>query len=78
MTHEEPTLDMAEVLREQVRAEKELGRRLGGFVGEWVAVRNHDVVAHAPSPDELMELIRDQEDVEIFQVSADENVVFFL
>jgi hypothetical protein len=73
--------DMAEVLRQQVKAERDLSKRLLKYAGEWVAVRNHEIVAHAPTLEELMELVREtqqEEAVEVFEVSSEpESVCFF-
>jgi Family of unknown function (DUF5678) len=67
-------LDMADVLRQQVQAEKELSKSLEDYAGEWVAVRDHKVVAHAVSVEALMEQVSG-EAVEIFEVSAGEGAV---
>jgi hypothetical protein len=72
--------DMADVLRQQVAAERELSERLRQHAGEWVAVRNHKIISHAPTLDELMEKIRgteDEETAEIFEVSKDPAAVYF-
>jgi hypothetical protein len=72
--------DMAEALRKQVAAERELSEHLRQHAGEWVAVRNHKVVAHAPTLDELMEKLRgteDEEATEVFEVSKDPASVYF-
>jgi hypothetical protein len=72
--------DMAEALRQQVAAERELSDRLGQHAGQWVAVRNHKIVAHAPTLDELTEKIRgteDEEAAEVFEVSKDSAAVYF-
>jgi hypothetical protein len=50
---------LTEVLEEQVRAERQLSRRLANYKGRWVAVRDHDVVADAETLDELVDLIDD-------------------
>lgn len=73
---EHSELDLAEALRNEVRAEKRLSKRLDDFAGEWVAVQDHKVVAHAPTLDKLMELIGD-EAAEVFEVSAEEGAVCF-
>jgi hypothetical protein len=72
--------DMSEALQEQVAAERELSERLRQHAGEWVAVRNHKVVAHAPTLEELMENVRDtnqEEEVEVFEVSIEPDSVYF-
>jgi hypothetical protein len=60
-------MDLTETLRkrleEQLEAESELSRRLRDFVGRWVAVKDHKVVADAATLDELLKII-DVDDVE--------------
>jgi Family of unknown function (DUF5678) len=60
-------MDLTEALRkrleEQLEAESELSRRLGDFVGRWVAVKDHKVIADAATLDELLGII-DVDDVE--------------
>jgi hypothetical protein len=71
---------MAEVLRQQISAERDLSKRLLEYAGEWVAVRNHEVVAHAPSLEKLMELVSDTQGeatVEVFEVSPEPEAVCF-
>jgi hypothetical protein len=74
-----PGEDLAEVLRQQVTAERDLSKRLLEYAGEWVAVREHKVVAHAPSLEQLMELVGDkpEETVEVFEVSTEPEAVCF-
>jgi hypothetical protein len=50
-------------LERELQAEQTLAERLEQYAGEWVAVRNHEVVAHAGSLQELREQIG-QEEVE--------------
>ena len=72
--------DMAEVLRQQVAAERELSQRLRDHAGEWVAVRNHEIIASAATLEELMETMRgrdEEEEVEVFEVSAEPDAVYF-
>jgi hypothetical protein len=72
--------DMVEALRRQVAAERELSERLRQHAGEWVAVRNHKVVEHAPTLEELMEKVRgtqQEEEVEVFEVSTEPESVYF-
>jgi hypothetical protein len=71
---------MAEALRKQVAAEQKLSKRLREHAGEWVAVRNHKIVAHAPTLEALMENVRGTEDakeVEVFEVSTETESVYF-
>jgi hypothetical protein len=72
--------DMADALRQQIAAERELSTHLREHAGEWVAVRNHKVVAHAPTLEELMERVRGtegEETVEVFEVSTEPESVYF-
>jgi hypothetical protein len=72
--------EMADVLRQQIAAERELSTRLRDHAGEWVAVRDHDVVAHAQTLEELMERVRDTKEegtVEVFEVSTEPESAYF-
>jgi hypothetical protein len=52
-------------LSQQVLAEKELARELERYVGKWIAVEGHRVVASAPTLAELLEIVeREGLDVE--------------
>lgn len=44
-------------LTREIAAEEALGRTLGHFVGSWVAVREHEVVADARTLDALLDKI---------------------
>jgi hypothetical protein len=71
---------MGDALRQHIAAERELSTRLREHAGEWVAVRNHEVVAHAPTLEELMERVRGiegEETVEVFEVSTEPETVYF-
>jgi hypothetical protein len=73
--------DLAETLRRQVSAERELSEQLRQHAGEWVAVRNHEIVAHARTLEELMGKVRGtegEEEVEVFEVSTDVEAVYLL
>lgn len=75
-----PQDDMAEVLRQQISAERELSEQLLQFAGKWVAVSNHEIVAHAATLEQLMEIVsgtNEEEAVEVFEVSPDPNAVCF-
>lgn len=64
--------NIAETLRQQIAAEAELAERLREYAGKWVAVRNHEVVVHAPTLEELMEKVHgtgQEASVEVFEVS---------
>jgi hypothetical protein len=52
-----PGKSVADVLLDQVRAERELAHHLEDFKGKWVAVSDHAVVANAATLHDLMELI---------------------
>jgi hypothetical protein len=72
--------EMADALRQQIAAERELSTRLRDHAGEWVAVRNHEVVAHAQTLEELMERVRErkgEETVEVFEVSTEPESAYF-
>jgi len=65
------------VLMDQVRAERELAKRLEKFKGQWVAVRDHAVVANAPTLDELMHDV-DAESVDaVFEVAEIESSAWY-
>lgn len=73
-THQE---DLSAVLMEQLRAERELASRLADFKGQWVAVRDHQVAASAPTLDDLLAKI-DVEDVDaVFEVAEVEGAAWF-
>lgn len=36
-----------------IEQERRLAKGLARFKGQWVAVRDHEVLAHAPTPDRL-------------------------
>jgi len=70
--------DIAKALRQAIAAEAELAKRLREYAGEWVAVRNHEVVAYAPTLEELMEKVHgagQEASVEVFEVSDDPESV---
>jgi hypothetical protein len=70
--------DIAESLQQQIAAESKLAVRLREYAGKWVAVRHHDVVASAPTLEELMERVRgtgQEESVEVFKVSNEPDSV---
>jgi hypothetical protein len=68
--------DMAEVLREQIRAEEKLAGHLQDYAGQWVAVHEHKVVASADSLDDLLKLV-DPEEVEVFEVAKEQSTACF-
>jgi hypothetical protein len=73
---ESRTPDMAEALRERVRAQKELAEQLQDFAGKWVAVKDEEVVAHADSLDDLLEAV-DPDEVEVFEVAKEHATACF-
>jgi hypothetical protein len=60
-------MTVAELIRFQ-DAEEALSVPLAKYVGRWVAVRDHQVIADAATPVELLELVRDQEYEAMFEV----------
>ena len=70
--------DIAKALRQAIAAEGELAKRLREYAGKWVAVRNHEVVAYAPTLEELMEKVHgtgQEASVEVLEVSKDPDTV---
>jgi hypothetical protein len=65
---------------EQIKAEQALAEQLSEYAGEWVAVCNHTIVAHADTLDQLREQI-EQEEIEVegvFRVpEGDTSACFF-
>jgi hypothetical protein len=57
----------AELTRFQ-EAEEALSVPLARYVGRWVAVRDHKVIADAATPAELLELVQGKEYEGMFQV----------
>jgi aryl-alcohol dehydrogenase-like predicted oxidoreductase len=63
---------------EQVAAERELADTLDQYSGQWVAIRDHAVVASAETLEELREQIEAQdESVEIFRVARHPHAACF-
>jgi hypothetical protein len=60
-------MTVAELTRFQ-EAEEALSASLAKNVGRWVAVCDHQVIADATTPAELLELVRDQEYEAMFEV----------
>jgi hypothetical protein len=58
---------MAELTRFQ-EAEEALSVSLARYVGRWVAVRDHRVIADAATPAELLEMVRGREYEAMFEV----------
>jgi hypothetical protein len=60
-----------------VQAEKKLSTELGDYVGKWVAVRDHEIVADADTLAALLDKI-DPDSVEaVFQVVEQGTASFF-
>jgi len=60
-----------------VEAEQELATKLEAFAGEWVAVRDHEVVCNAATLRDLLGSIDPGEVDRIFEVSEDTGSCFF-
>ena len=58
-------------LSRHVEAEKELSDELRKYAGQWVAIRDHAVVANAASPEELLAKIEGQRIDRRFRVSEE-------
>jgi hypothetical protein len=63
---DEATLD--EALTRQIKAEQQLSVDLDDYVGKWVAVREHQVVASEKSLERLLDIMPDDVDA-IVEVS---------
>lgn len=69
--------DLVTDLMAAVQAENQLSADLANYVGQWVAVRDHEVVAHAETLSALLEKI-DSDSVEgVFQVVEQGTASFF-
>jgi Family of unknown function (DUF5678) len=66
-----------EALTRQVEAERELSTRLDEYMGEWVAVRNHEVVAHANTLEQLLDIIDPKNVDAVFEVSEPVGAAFY-
>jgi hypothetical protein len=65
-------------LEPELQAEQLLADELRKYPGEWVAVSSHEVVAHAPTLQELREQIGEAEVEGVFQVpEGDPAACFF-
>jgi hypothetical protein len=63
---DEAALD--EALTRQIKAEQQLSVDLDDYVGKWVAVREHQVVASEKSLDRLLDIMPDDVDA-VFEVT---------
>lgn len=64
-------------LREQIRAEEELTRKLDQYVGQWVAVCDHEVVDHADTFVELSDETDGKAIDGLFRVVAERGAICF-
>ncbi len=64
-------------LEKEIQAEEQLGRELERYVGQWVAVRDHEVVDHADTFDEISDEIDGKPVDGLFQVLAEKGAVCF-
>jgi Family of unknown function (DUF5678) len=65
-------------LEPEIQAELQLADELAQYPGEWVAVSEHAVVAHAPTLQELREEVGEKEVEGVFQVpEGDPAACFF-
>jgi hypothetical protein len=63
---------------EQISAEEALANKLEQYAGDWVAVRDHEIVASDTSLEGLLEQVeRISEEVEVFQAAADSSACFY-
>ena len=62
---------------EQIAAETELNDRLAEYAGQWVALRDHKIVAVADSLKDLHAQIQDSSEIEVVQVADDPHVACF-
>lgn len=60
-----------------LRAEELLAGRLGDYVGEWVAIRDHEVVEHSDSLRGLLATIEGQTVDRILEVTEEAGVSCF-
>lgn len=64
-------------LQREIAAEQALGGTLERFAGSWVALREHQVVADAPTLDELLRKIEGMPVEGVMQVPTDHDTVCF-
>jgi hypothetical protein len=72
---DETALD--EALHREVQAERDLSRRLEEYIGKWVAVRNHEVVADANTLDQLLRIITPDDVDAVFEVAGQAGTAKF-
>lgn len=64
--------------KQRLTAEQQLLAKLQGHKGEWVAIRDSDVVASAPSREQLREQISLRDIDSYFEVTADDDSIHVL
>lgn len=62
---------------DRLRAEVELSGALAEYAGEWVGVRDHQVVIHGRTLHEVLELAEDVEIDAVFEVPDEVGAAFF-
>jgi hypothetical protein len=65
------------ILEREIHAEEELSKTLTSYVGTWVALREHSVVASAPTLHELLELVGETEIDGVIQVVEERGAASF-
>jgi hypothetical protein len=65
------------VLEAEVQAQRELSKALGAYIGNWVAVKGHEVIADAPTLHELLAAITDKDVDGVFQVVEESGAASF-
>jgi hypothetical protein len=64
-------------LTKELEAEQALGSELEKYAGQWVAVKDHTVVAHATTLQGLLEQVTEDEDTVVLRVPEDPNTACF-
>jgi hypothetical protein len=62
---------------ETIKGEEQLASQLENYAGEWVAVRDQTVIAHADELEQLLERIEGSEVEAVFQVAQDPHSACF-
>jgi hypothetical protein len=65
------------VLEAEVQAQRRLSEALQAYVGKWVAVKGHEVVADAYTLQELLSAITEQDVDGVFQVVGESGAASF-
>lgn len=69
--------DLMADLMSAVEAEKRLSTDLEQYAGQWVAVKDQQVVAHASTLDEVLSMVEVGEVDGVFQVAEHATASFF-